>query len=139
MSERMERIKQSLKERKVAKREQGGEWVRMGVCQRCGQCCNILLIAPEEYYLVQAEAKKRGMIPEDGVLDPICQNYGVAKDGKKGCTIHHTPEYQARFPGCGEFPATKEKWYRVMEHCGFEFIWVETRPRVAGKARRAKA
>ena len=69
MSDRMKRIKAKLKAQKARQREQGGHWERRGECARCGACCNILTVAPEEYEKVEKEARDGGRIREGQRLD----------------------------------------------------------------------
>ena len=135
MSDRMKAIKRHLAEKRAVRKAAGGVWVRRGECKRCGQCCNIRLVAPEQYERVQEEARASGQIPENAVLDPVCANYHRQPDGRMGCDLHETAAYPA---GCRAFPSNPRQWYLVMEHCGYEFVWVEDEPRKAGKERRRR-
>ena len=93
MSDRMKAIKRHLAEKRAVRKAAGGVWVRRGECRRCGQCCNIRLVTPEEYERVQEEARASGQIPENAVLDPVCANYHRQPDGRMGCDLHETDAY----------------------------------------------
>lgn len=133
MSVRMQQIKQRLRDRDRA-RPRGGWWQRVGECHRCGTCCNILLTAPEEFEKIQEQARKSGAIPSVANLDPVCKHYQSLPEqgGRMGCVLHETDAYPE---GCAAFPDSPEQWYRVMEVCGYEYVW---RERKAGKARRRR-
>lgn len=141
MSKRAERIKAQLKDAKVSRQIEGGEWRRRGECKMCGACCDSRNINPKSYMDKAAEVKEK----TGKVLSSICGHYGVLpdQDGKLGCRIHdrvHGLRLRGDYPqGCATFPDNEVWWRLVMDTCGYWFEWVDDRDKAVGKARRAKA